>query len=347
MRSKGKFVKVLGVLIFIFVIILSISNRVMNNRALTKEKKVVRIGVCVYKYSDTFVSEIMTDMEQLIKEYEKNYNTKVNLDISDAKESQIVQNEQIQRYISLDYDVICVNIVDRTTAATMIDKAIADNIPLVFFNREPVSEDLFRAENIYYVGSDSKESSILQGELIVNTYKEQPEILDLDGDGIVEYVMLEGEMGHQDSLIRTEWSVQTLKDYGLSVEKIIGGIANFERNQAAALMEQWLKSYEKDIELIICNNDDMALGASDALEKMKISNIKVVGIDGTPAGLEAVKAGKMLGTVLCNAEGHADAIFRIAYSLAVKGTVDETLPIENERYIRVKLKIITQKDLIE
>ena len=130
--------------------------------------------------------------------------------------------------------------VDRSAASGVIDKAMEAGIPIVFFNREPVEEDMNRWDKLYYVGADPRESAVLQGQILVNAYQENPRTLDENGDGLVSYVLLEGESSHQDSLIRTEQSIQTLKDGGVPIERITGGIANWERSQASALMEQWL-----------------------------------------------------------------------------------------------------------
>ena len=101
--------------------------------------------------------------------------------------------------------------MDRSAASIIIDKAMDAGIPVVFFNREPVEEDMNRWEKLYYVGADAKESAVLQGNILVEAYRDDPRTLDLNGDGLVSYVLLEGETSHQDSLIRTEWSIQTLK----------------------------------------------------------------------------------------------------------------------------------------
>ncbi len=97
------------------------------------------------------------------------------------------------------------------------------------------------------------------GEILVDAYQENPGSLDLNEDGTVGYVMLEGERSHQDSLIRTEWSVQTMRDGDIPLEKLTGGSANWDRSQAAALMEQWIRQFGDAIEVVICNNDEMAL----------------------------------------------------------------------------------------
>ena len=88
--------------------------------------------------------------------------------------------------------------------------------PVVFFNREPVEEDMNRWEKLYYVGADAKESAVLQGDILVDAYNQDTRTLDANGNGLVSYVLLEGETSHQDSLIRTEWSIQDLKGRGRS-----------------------------------------------------------------------------------------------------------------------------------
>ena len=205
-----------------------------------EKKDSIRLGILLYRGDDTFISNVRQALEEQAKLYEQETQIKVVLNIEDAKESQNTQNSQVERMLSLGYDALCVNIVDRSMASTMIDDAIRADVPIVFFNREPVEEDLNLWEKLYYVGADAKESAVLQGEIIVDRYKEDPSSIDLNGDGKVDYVLLEGETSHQDSLIRTEWSIQTLKDGGVPLEKLTGGIANWERSQASALTEQWL-----------------------------------------------------------------------------------------------------------
>ena len=198
-----------------------------------------------------------------------------------------------------------------------------------------------RWDQLYYVGAVAKESATLQGSIVVDQYRKDPSSLDRNGDGVVSYVMLEGESSHQDSLIRTEWSIQTLKDGGVPIEKLTGGIANWERSQASALMEQWLEEYPDMIELVVCNNDDMALGAIDALERAGKKNVRLVGIDGTTPGVEAVQAGKLMGTVSADKEQYAKAIFSIAASKALKQPVLEELSLENGKYYWSPQEIIT------
>ena len=142
----------------------------------------------------------MQDLERLAQEREKEEGIKINLNIVDGHGSQVTQNDQVDRLIALDYDILCVNIVDRTSAAVLIDKAQEADIPIVFFNREPVEEDLLRWEHVYYVGAVAEDSGVLQGEILLDYWNKQRERVDRNGDGVLQYVMLEGEPGHQDAL---------------------------------------------------------------------------------------------------------------------------------------------------
>ena len=169
-----------------------------------EQKSSLRIGVSLYRADDTFINNLRSMMEEKAKEYEREKGIKVTLDIQDAKGNQNTQNSQVERFIALECDVLCINPVDRMEASGMIDNAMTAGVPVVFFNRQPVEEDMNRWDQLYYVGVDARETAILQGEMVVDLYAKQPEAVDLNGDGVVSYVMLEGETSHQDSLIRTE-----------------------------------------------------------------------------------------------------------------------------------------------
>lgn len=337
-----------GKLVLLFCVLALCVTGCQGKKAADKDaKNAIRIGVLLYRGDDTFISTLRSGLEEQAKAYEQKTGIKVTLDIMDAKSSQNTQNSQVERLISLGCDALCINIVDRFAVSAIIDKASAEDIPVVFFNREPVEEDLDRWEKVYYVGADAKEAAVLQGEMLVDAYQENSWSLDSNGDGVVSYVLLEGETSHQDSLIRTEWSIQTLKDGGVPLEKLAGGIANWERSQAQALMEQWLLEYQGDIELVICNNDDMALGAIDAMKRAGIGagTTKVVGIDGTPVGLEAVKEGYLFGTVEADRDVYAKTIFDIASDLSLGKDPEKEISFTDGKYYWCPQKAWTQEEV--
>ncbi len=128
----------------------------------------------------------------------------------------------------------------------------------------------------------------------------------------------------------------------MPIEKITGGIANWERSQASALMEQWLMEYPDTIELVISNNDDMALGAIDAMERAGVTGIQVVGIDGTTPGLKAVEDGKMMGTVSSDKKAYAAAVFNIAMDQVLGKNVEEDFELVDSKYYLSPQHIVTK-----
>ncbi len=300
------------------------------------EPETLRIGVAVYLQEDTFIGTLVQDLERLAQEREKEEGIKINLNIVDGHGSQVTQNDQVDRLIALDYDILCVNIVDRTSAAVLIDKAQEADIPIVFFNREPVEEDLLRWEHVYYVGAVAEDSGVLQGEILLDYWNKQRERVDRNGDGILQYVMLEGEPGHQDALLRTEYAIQTLISSGVKVEKLASETANWDRTQASARMQQWIEQYGTSVEAVISNNDDMALGAIDTLISAKVPQEQrplIVGVDATAPALEAIENGTLQGTVLNDAQGIAKALLALSVALSSGEDPSQTVALENEHYI--------------
>lgn len=306
--------------------------------------KTVQIGIAVYNEEDAFISDICEYLDQEIYAYEKEHSgVKIRREIADAGGSQQEQNEQIKRFVSLDYDLLLVNIVDRTNAAVIIDSAAEAGIPVVFFNREPVKEDIFRREKIYYEGSDARQSALLQADIIADSFEKEPEVIDKNGDGVIEFVMLEGESNHQDTLIRSEWVLKGLEERGVKTRKIASATANWERGQANALVKEWLGEYPGEIELVICNNDDMALGAWEALEENDCTDIQVVGIDGVDEVRELVQEEKILGTVLCDTHLHARALLEFIEAFAIDGTGEKGMELEDERYYMIPLDLVVKE----
>lgn len=308
----------------------------------------VKIGVLLYTRDDTFITSLQSGIEKMARAKELEENVKIIINSFDGKGSQTAQNEQIDKCMDQNYDVLCVNLVDRTAAASVIDKAKANSTPIVFFNREPVREDLERSDNVYYIGTDASEAGILQGNIIVDEYYKNPERVDRNGDGKLQYVMLEGEQVHQDTLLRSEYCVKTVVNSGIQVEKLATETANWQRNQAATKTLQFIKAYGDNIDVIFSNNDDMALGASDAYAYEDISELPlIVGVDYTEPAAEAIRSGRMTGTVSGNLTGQAEAILNLSYSLARTGGVDESVTVTRGKYIMLKNETVTIENIDE
>lgn len=312
-----------------------------GDTTMKQEVKEIRVGVLLYNQDDLFINDMAEKLDKGFREKEKEGDFKITFHFSDAKGSQTVQNDQIDKYIAQSYDVLCVNLVDRTDAAIIVDKGKKADIPIVFFNREPVSADMERWERTYYVGITAEEGGKIQGEMFLEELEANPSI-DKNGDGVIQYVMLEGEPGHQDTTIRTESCIKTIQEAGVELERLETESANWRRSQAKEIMEDWLLKYEDTIEVVFSNNDEMALGALDAIGTTEIPTgaIRIVGLDGIEEAREAVRDGRMLGTVLNDAEGQAQGVIDLAVALGQGEEPEDVEYLQSDRTLRVPQKMI-------
>ncbi len=308
----------------------------------------LRIGFALYTQDDTFISTVAQNLEWMVREAERETGQKITLFTADGRSSQTTQLDQVDRFLARGCDVLMVNIVDRTAAAVIADKAEAEGVPLIFFNRQPVEEDIQRWDQIYYVGASARESGDLQGGLVLDAWRENREALDRNGDGVLQYAMLEGEPGHQDSLLRTEYSIKALTDGGVEVEKLANETANWNRAQAAARTAQWLEEFGSRIEVIFANNDDMALGAIDALSGTPRSGWPlIVGGDATAPAQEAVAAGQLYGTVHNDGRGQARVMLDMALALWHGEDPGEAVTLEEGHYVWLPYRPVTLENLEE
>lgn len=316
----------------------------------TKKKTNIRIGISVYDQYDTFIGSLLNALNACAKQKEQETGVTITVDIVNASGSQITQNEQVENFADQKCDIICVNLVDRTDTSVIIDKVKSCDIPIIFFNRELVEEDLQRWDKLYYVGAPAVDSGVLEGEILTKLWDNNRGEIDKNRDDKMQYVMLEGEAGHQDSSVRTEYSVNTITDHGIAVDKLANEIANWNRAQATTKVNMWIEKYGKDIEVIIANNDDMALGALDALRNAgwkKKDYPVIVGIDGTNEALTELQAGNLTGTVLNDEYGQAKGILELAYSLSMGTKLPDEITMIDGKYIRIPYQQVTKENIDE
>ena len=309
------------------------------------ESDKVQVGVACYNQSDTFISELTASFKEQLNALESGH-LEATVIIRDAASSQRTQNDQVKELIDAGCNVLCVNLVDRADPSEIIDLARENEVPIIFFNREPVAEDMMQWDGLYYVGADAKQSGVMQGELAADAIRANSQI-DRNKDGKIQYVVLEGEPGHQDAIIRTENAVDTLKNSGIELEKLSYGIANWNRAQAQNRMQQMISQYNNRIELVLANNDDMAIGAIEAYEKINFTESALpvfFGIDGTDVGLNAVRDLKMAGTVYNDKEGQAAAMVKLVAAL-VTGEGMDKIEFVKDKYIYLPYAKITSENV--
>lgn len=306
----------------------------------------VQVGVAYYNQTDTFVRELIDCFKNELETY-KTEDLEVTAMVREAAGLEKTQNEQVKELIDVGCNVLCVNLVDRADPSEIIDTAREHDIPLIFFNREPVTEDMMQWEKIYYVGAIARQSGELQGEMAAEVIKNGG--VDRNGDGKIQYVILEGEADHQDAIIRTENVVNTLNKEGINLEKLSYQIANWNRAQAENRMKQMIRQYNDEVELVLSNNDDMAAGAVDAYDELNYTEDNrpvFFGVGGTSVGLQAVKDGDFAGTVYNDKEGQASVMAELSVALATGGSLD-AITFENERYVYLPYLKVTADNVDE
>jgi methyl-galactoside transport system substrate-binding protein len=188
----------------------------------------------------------------------------------------------------------------------------------------------------------------MSGQIIADYWKANPSA-DRNGDGVLQYIMLKGEPGHQDAELRTEFSIKVLTDSGIKIEKLAEDTAMWDRPKAQDKMSSFIAAYGDRIEAVFANNDDMALGAIEALKAAGYFKggkfLPVVGVDATAPALQALEEGTLLGTVLNDAKNQGQATFNLAYDLAQgKVPTDASIgyKITNGKYVWVPYQKVTK-----
>lgn len=300
--------KIFSILIVTIILAISICG-CKNNMS---DKPV--IGVCLYKYDDTYISTVRQELENITGD-------KAELYLNDGKGDQGTQNDQIDLLIQKKVDVLVVNLVDVGAAQTVINKAKNADIPIIFFNREPSKDVLNSYDKAIFIGTNAKEAGIIQGEIVAKTWKSD-EKYDRNKDGILQYVLLKGEPDNPEAVARTDYSLSTIKDNGIDIEELGLQVCNWDTELANSAMTSWLSKYGDKIECVIANNDAMAQGAISALQSIgfnkgdKEKYIPVVGVDATDAAKDLIKKGYMTATVLQDGKAMAEAINTVAINVS-------------------------------
>lgn len=307
--------------------------------------KTIKVGVLCYDDKDTFIKGLIGCMKEEFEKLEKP-DLKINMIVEGAKDSQRVQDEQAEELIESGVDVLCVNLVDRTAPSKIINLARNHDLPIVFFNRELVDEDLMQWNKLYYVGANAKQSGNIQGDLAADSIIGNP-AADKNGDGKIQYVMIQGQPGHQDAIIRSENSVNRLIERGVVLDKKGTAIANWNRSQAETKMKEFIDQYGSSIELVLCNNDDMALGVIDAYSKSNMTDAGkplIYGVDGNDVAINAVKGGTLSGTVYNDKEKQANGIVKFTYRLATNSNLTD-MNFVRGKYLKYEYYPITKETL--
>jgi len=337
-------------IVVFFLALTILSAAVFTSSCTGKSGKGFKIDVFWYTFGDTYLTNVRNSMQDQLKAMPQ-----FTVVMHDCESNQTVQTQKIQTAITQGTNLLVVNIVttgSEEASQNIVDLARNAKLPIIFFNREVSNSVINSYDKACFVGTDADEAGYMQGEAIVN-FLLKPENwtgdkskYDLNGDNQISYVMFRGEHGNAEAFGRTKYSVmkaneilaarslklvpspanQTSTQYendGISNYFLYG---NWSSAEATNLMGTALAANsltDGSIELIIANNDDQALGAIEALNAKGFNTgrpgagyIPVFGVDATTVAVEAIRAGKMTGTVLQDAGGMAKTILELAKNLA-------------------------------
>ena len=319
-----------------------------------------------YTMSDTYLASVRTALNAKLDEAGITYVDQ------DGNATQTTQTDQITTAIATGTDLLAVNIVETGAdgiAQNVVDQAKAAGIPLLFFNRS-VSEDVVKSyDKCCFVGTNYEQAGIMQGDMIGDYLLANYDAYDLNGDGVISYVMFKGQEDNQEAIARTKYGQENadaklvaagkpvLKFYDESNAQkyLVDQAGTWSRQVAQDYMTTILAQYNMDagnmVELVIANNDEMALGAMQALQQAGYNNgegtttIPVFGVDATADAVAAIDAGTMAGTIKQDAEGMAEAIATIAANMIAGKDMyeglNENFTVENDWKVVIPYAVYT------
>lgn len=345
--------KILRRILSLIIIIFFINNVLVEffkytvNTA-SAETKPARVAVFLLDFTDEFISEIRHSLEEV----QKDNPDKVEYFFYDGQSNQAVQNEEINNVLNENNaDLVLLNLVNRGDEKRVIDRIKENNIPVILFNREPLTPVPIQSYNkALYIGTNAMQAGTLQGEILVNAWNASKKFIDKNQDDIMQFVMLQGEGDNTEAIDRTKYSISAIEKAGIKTQQVALNICGWRTDLAYDATKLLLDRYKDQIEVIISNNDAMAIGSIQALQENgynsgdKLKTISVVGIDGIPRAKDLINKGYMLGSVLQDPKAYAEALYICGMNLihgknpieGTKYTFDETqiaIRIPNTQYL--------------
>ena len=291
-----------------------------------------KIGISIYQFTDNFMTLYRTELVRYLTE-DLGFNPD-NIVVQDGKNDQAEQTNQINNFITDQVDVMILNLVQSSSAPQVTDMCNEAGIPVVYINRQPdeTESDRWASDGIKatYIGADARQSGTFQGEEILETENKG----DINGDGKVSYIMVQGDPENIDAQYRTEYSIKALTDAGVEVDELLLQRGDWDQAKGQQIVQDALTQYGDDVEVVFCNNDAMALGALQAIQAAGRTigkDIYLVGVDALTDAVQNIVDGNFTGTVFNDYFGQAQGA-----DLAVKFLKGEEVdPVNMVDYVKV------------
>ena len=292
--------------------------------AAAEGKSEVNIGVLVWKYSDTYGSSVRVAMEKYAEEIGAELGVKVNLEMQDGNDDQATQNNQADVMFASGKDLIIINLCDTSAGQYLADLGNQYGVPFFFYNKEPNDSSLVTDNNSIFIGTKPEEAGIMQGEILAELLEKNPEI-DKNGDGKINYIEFMGEPNNAEAIARTKYSADRAVELGVDLNEMVETqVCMWDTAKAQDAMTALIPSLGvENMEVIFCNNDDMAIGVIAALNEVGYNlgdggdEVVVIGVDATDTAIEAINNGKLTGTV----KQDGDAMGKCNIYMAINGAL--------------------------
>ena len=315
------FKKILSFIIVSILLSHSIENTAYASPNIPIQKP-IKVGVFLADLSNVFNSDLKKSLEELQKES----GNKIQFTVFDGKANQSVQNEDISKALNSGFDIFVVAPIssNEDEVSDTLNKIVAAKHPLIlFFPTIPSLTNIVKAysSSVIIVG-DTEQGGTLEGKILADEWKSHKNTLDKNKDDTIQYIMLKGPSNNLLTLGRSKYPIRALNDAGIKTEELFSTFCNWQRECAKTAIESEFLTFNGKIEAIISNNDNMAIGAIEALQKYGFNTgdsskyIPVVGLGGVPEAKKLIDQGFMTGTVVQDSKLHAKAIYDVAINLA-------------------------------
>jgi len=298
-----------------------------------------KIGVFFYQFNDTYLSTVRNALKEL-----DDKDDSIEFIFQDAQNDQGKQNDEIDTLLD-QVDGYLVNLVDTGAAQIVLEKLKPTDKPAILFNREPDDINSYKAyDKARFVGTKKEEAGVIQGNIISEYWNANKDTVDRNKNGKLDYVLLHGGLDNAEANARSKYSVDTITEAGIEVNEIGMQIANWDTEKAKQAMDAWLAKDEANIDVVIANNDGMAIGAINSLKALGYNDkdaekhVGVFGVDATEEAKAAIEVGSIDGTVMQDGVAMAEAMYKLAKN-AVEGKdyLDETEYKWDESGIAVRI----------
>ena len=292
--------------------------------AFAEEKTEFDIRALIWKYDDTYGSSVRQAMTDAVEELSEELGLTINFQMYDAADDMAKQVEQANMIVNEHPDFVIINLAEVASGQQLVDLFTEAGIPFLFYNKEPSEETVQSVvvdSGSIFIGTTPREAGDMQGEILADIWAADQSI-DLNGDGKLQFVELEGEPNNPEAIARTKYSEETAVLNGVPLEAALEEyilVANWDTAQANEKFAPVFAAHP-EIEVVFVNNDDMGTGVVAALMQEGYNTGKegdpklvVIGVDATDAALESIKNGGMTATV--KQDGDAMGYANIAIAL--------------------------------